>query len=283
MSDDFGTVNLGKRERAREIEVLRQHYRRHRDTLNGLAADAPTEHLAAEYRRAMQHIDGALLKLDEIEGRAPATPPLPAPGAQHPPRAHAEPLRAKTEPGMRPLAASPGAAAAHSDYDDSDRDSRSRLLLIAAAAVVALALIGWLIWRASSNREPVETIVEQTADTAPAIAEDDTIAPAEPPSPLSISPRTADYGPIRKGTRATRRFQIANASDQPISIQVARSNCRCLYYDYAEVVPPNGSDSITVTVDAAKAPAGALRESVRVSAKADQTIGATFDVIATIR
>ncbi|HEX2122441.1 MAG TPA: hypothetical protein VHL59_12430 [Thermoanaerobaculia bacterium] len=150
MSDEFGTVNLRRGERSREIEILRQHYRRHRESLVTLIADAPTEHLATEYRRLMQEIDVALVKLDEIEGRAsgpvPSVPPPPPPS------------RPATQPGMRPLVtpAVPQEEPASMAYDEEDadaaRDSRLRLVLIAVAAVIALAAIGWLIWRSSAGR-----------------------------------------------------------------------------------------------------------------------------------
>ena len=74
MSEDFGTINVKRGERAREIEVLRQHYRQHREALARMIADAPTEHLAAEYQRLVIEIDRALGKLNELEGMA-ATPP----------------------------------------------------------------------------------------------------------------------------------------------------------------------------------------------------------------
>src|SRR5688500_20033642 len=95
MSDDFGTINVRKGERTREIEVLRQHYRQHREGLARMTADAPTEHLAAEYQRLIIEIDRALGKLNELEGAGAAPPPLPA----NP--------RLKTEPGMRPLVSTP--------------------------------------------------------------------------------------------------------------------------------------------------------------------------------
>ena len=57
MSDDFGTINVSRGERAREIEVLRQHYRQHREALVRMTSDAPTEHLAAEYQRLIVEID----------------------------------------------------------------------------------------------------------------------------------------------------------------------------------------------------------------------------------
>src|ERR1051326_9335388 len=85
MSDDFGTVNMRRGERAREIELLRQHYRVHRETLAKLLNEAPTEHLAAEYQRLIADIDSSLAKVDEIEGHtAPNVAPAPPPAAQRP-------------------------------------------------------------------------------------------------------------------------------------------------------------------------------------------------------
>jgi hypothetical protein len=284
MSDEFGTVNLRRGERSREIEVLRQHYRRHRETLAQLITDAPTEHLASEYRRLMQEIDVALVKLDEIEGRGSG----PMPTAPPPP-----PPRSATQPGMRPLV-TPAVpqeepeSMAYDDDPDAAPDSRSRLLLIAVAAIVALAAIGWLIWRSSGDRraEPGGDVVEQTTDTAPAtIAEEERpVTPAAPaPAVLALTPDSLDYGILRKGTRAVRQFEVTNSSDQPLSIQVARSACRCLFYAHAPVVPPKAKETVTVTVDGGRAKAGELRETIKVSAKSDPTIAATFDVNATVR
>src|ERR1700747_2000265 len=98
MSDDFGTVNMRRGERAREIELLRQHYRGHRETLAKLLSEAPTEHLAAEYQRLIADIDSSLAKVDEIEGHAPAAAAAPPNAAPPPPAAH------------RPLIASPSPA-----------------------------------------------------------------------------------------------------------------------------------------------------------------------------
>jgi hypothetical protein len=154
--------------------------------------------------------------------------------------------------------------------------------------VIALALIAWLIWRASSDRpattttttaavEETSTETETTA-TAPA-----TIAETAPVNALAVTPPSRDYGLVRKGTRITRQFEIANNTEEPISISIARSTCRCLYYEHAPVIPPKAKESVTVTVDGAKASAGTLRETIRVTAKADPSIGTAFDVIATVR
>lgn len=249
MSDDFGTVSVNRAERAREIDQIRQQYGRHREALSQLMADAPTEHLASEYRALIAEIDASASKLDDLD------------------------------PGMRPLVATPQIGG-----EEIRSGSGLQLALILVAAFVALALIGWLIWRASSDRGGPGAVVEQPiATTAPAtVTEDTTIAPAIVET-LTVSPRAADYGAIRKGTRATRQFEISNSSEQPVTVQVARSACRCLYYEYVELVPPKGKETITVTIDGAKAKAGPMRETVKVTAKNDPAVATSFDVIATIR
>ncbi len=240
MSDDFGTVNISRQERAREIEVMRQHFQRHRESLVNMAADAPTEHLAAEYRRLIGEIDTSMGKLEELDGM---NIPL-----------------ARTE--LPPV----------------EDESRSRVAIIVVIALIGLALIGWLIWRASSDRVPEETpIVEETTTTAA-----ETQPPAAP-RVLSVSPPSNDYGVIRKGTRATRQFEITNHTEEPVSIAIARSTCRCLFYEHAEVVPPKGKETITVTVDGARAEAGELRETIRITSKSNPAVGTSLDVIATIR
>jgi hypothetical protein len=307
--DDFGTINVRRGERAREIEVLRQHYRTHRDSLQRMTADAPTEHLASEYQRLVNEIDRALGKLDELEGK-PAMP-VTAPPAHEPTRPHGDPLAAqRPEAGSRPLVIPPPAvpptppphpARAGMDIADAptlpgneqyDVEPRSRVPIIIGAALLALALIGWLIWRASSERGG-ETIVEERPVVETADTTDTTEAGTPEPVTntvaaaatglLRVTPAAQDYGTIRKGTRATRQFELTNTSEEPISIAVARSACRCLFYEHAPVIPPKAKENITVTVDAARAKAGALREQIRVTSKADPAVGATLDVNATIQ
>ena len=81
MSDEFGTVNVRKGERGKEIEAVRQQYRHHRDALVRMVADAPTEHLAAEYQKLIRDIDTAIAKLDEIEGRSTSSASAQSPRA----------------------------------------------------------------------------------------------------------------------------------------------------------------------------------------------------------
>jgi hypothetical protein len=296
-SDDFGTINVRRGERAREIEVLRQHYRQHRDALQRMNLDAPTEHLASEYTRLVAEIDRALGKLDELEGITSAPPT--APPAHEPTRPHGDPLAAQrprsteppTEPGLRPLATPPRDPIADAPtIPPGEVEPASRLPLIIGAALLALALIGWLIWRASRDRG-TDTIVEErpaavatgTTDTGVTAEDTDTIAAAGTPTGLTVAPAAHDYGVIRKGTRATRQYEISNTTEEPITIQVARSTCRCLFYEHAPVIPPKAKESLTVTIDGARAKAGELREQLRVASKADAAIGTTINVNATVR
>jgi hypothetical protein len=64
---------------------------------------------------------------------------------------------------------------------------------------------------------------------------------------------------------------------------VARSHCRCLYYDYAAKVPANGKETVTVTVDGARAKAGALNETLQITAKGAAPGTASFSVRAEIQ
>jgi hypothetical protein len=271
--DDFGTINVKRGDRAREIEVLRQHYRQHREALARMTMDAPTEHLATEYQRLIVEIDRALGKLNELEGAAAAMPPPP-----------------KTEPGLRPLVTSPIAEEDEPrrtpELPEGKAEPRSLVPLILAAALIALALIGWLIWHASSGRGRTPAIVETETTNAVVSTAPDT-AVEEPPAPvasaLAASPASHDYGVIRKGTRAVRQFEITNNSDEPLSLTVARSACRCLYYEHAPVIPPKAKETLTVTVDGAKAKAGELREVVKISKKTDPAVATTVEVNATIQ
>ena len=292
MSDDFGTVNVKRGDRAREIEVLRQHYRTHRDALVRMVPDAPTEQLAAEYQRLIASIDGSLRKLDELEGKGTASGTVAVPTP-----AFAETQRMGTAPGNRPLVSSgvsPEPVTDHGlgTYDgpaDRPANNGSRMLLMLVIAVAVLGIIGWLIWRASSDKK---VTTPQVIEQPPSTTNPDTVTtPAVTPVPvpaaasIRIAPEVADYGTIRKGTRAVRQFEITNTSTTPLTITVARSACRCLYYEYdaKAKLAPKAKEALTVTVDGARAKPGALNESIAVTSKDDPNATGTIGVRALIK
>ncbi|HVS31496.1 MAG TPA: DUF1573 domain-containing protein [Thermoanaerobaculia bacterium] len=281
MPDEFGTVNVRRGERAREIEIIRQQYKRHRDALTSMIADAPTEHLAAEYQRLIGELDLSLMKLNELESPGIA-------GAPAPHRSTTDTQPIKSEPGRRRLVTPTPAAEYDVMLEEPHRGNRSLLLAIVLAGLVVLGVLGWMLWRSFSDERPDVPIVTETTEIA---VPDDTgtivntpVPPATPPvAALRVEPSSHDFGTIRKGTRAVRQFEVSNSTDQPITISVTRSTCRCLYYSHSPVVPPRGRETITVTVDAVRARAGSLQETVQVTAKGNTAITAPLTVSATIR
>ena len=268
MSNEFGTVSV-RRDRGREIELLRIHYVKHRETLSALANEAPSEHLASEYQRLLREIDSALGKLGELEGRVPAdTNPAMRPEVP------------RTEPGSRQLRTPPSVMASE---EPAAPNALPRIALIVLAGIVVLAIIGWLMWRASGERPIANSRPMQTKTAAAAAGP---VTPAPKPLPvagIAVDPPAQDYGAIRRGTRAVRQFVVTNNSDRAMTLNVARSKCRCLYYEYPKSVAPHARETVTVTVDGAKAKAGALREVIGVSSKGDPTAGATVQVTAVVR
>jgi hypothetical protein len=285
MSDDFQTVNVRRGERAREFEVLRQKYRTHRESLARLAADAPTERLAADYQRLMADIDGAIRKLEELEGRVPTAPMAAASAAAAGNRPLVEPPPEDTLADYTPPESG--------SYDASGvtPGSGSRLGLIIGVVVIALAAIAYMIWRASSDRTPSTkqpAIVEQPATTPinvtqPTAATTQVEPEAAAANTLKVVPAVIDYGVIRKGTRAVRQFEMTNSGTTMLSVSVSRSACRCLYYDYNAKLAPKKRETLTVTVDGSKARAGALQEQVTVTAKENPASTASFGVQANIK
>jgi hypothetical protein len=289
MSDDFGTVSVKRGDRAREIELLRQQYGRHRQALTEMIPDAPTEQLAAEYQRLAASIDASLRKLDELEGRSTAS------GTVAVPAGFAETQRMGTTPGNRPLVSSGVSSEPVTDHGVANYDgpvdrpsgNGSRVLLMLVIGFVVLGVIGWLIWRASSDKKPAAQVVEQPVSTtnADTATPSSTIVPVPVAASIRIAPEVADYGTIRKGTRAVRQFEITNLTSTPLSITVARSACRCLYYEYdtKAKLPPKAREALTVTIDGAKAKAGALDERIAVSSKDDPNATGTIGVRAVIK
>lgn len=288
--DEFGTVNVKRQQMARELETLKQRYLAHRETLARLEADAPSEQLAARYAQLQNEIATAMSKLDDLgSGRTSAPAPTTARAS------------IPTAPGTTPVG-NPGwqnrsvLNVDHSILGDaptapldaaSEDDAGKRLLLIGLVTVAILVLLGYVAWR-YSRRHTTSTpvIVERdhttTTETAPVstvtpIATDSVIT-TEPVAPksnatgsgkakLEVTPVIADFGSIKKGSSALRQFQIVNHSGTPLQVDIKRSKCRCLWFDYDKRVPANGSTILAVKLDGVRAKVGALDEQVEVTAK----------------
>lgn len=287
MADEFGTMNIRRGGGTRDLEVLRKHYQQHRETLRQLAAEAPSEFLAGEYQRLIRDIDLSLKKVDELEGRGSAAPlsaaaaGLAAGGAAG--SADNQPTM-KLNAGSRPLA-SPPVHYGERMTPSSAPSPATRVALILAVGVVVLGLVGWLIWRASTNRGDEAPAAEpQVVTNTEPIVEPGTIEPASLASDaLKIVPPDVKFGTVRKGTRVVRQIEITNTSDQAIAISLDRSNCRCLFYEYADEIAPKAKESITISLDGARAKVGELRETIGVTSKSDPTVKTAFNVAANIR
>ncbi len=286
MSDDFGTVSVGRGDRAREIEAIRGKYQAHRETLQKLAADAPTDQLATEYHRLVGNIETALAKLDELDARRPTG----SGSVSVPP-----PPRVRTSAGDMPLAAPPRSAMSEdlgSDAAGGSPNPTSRVAIIVIAGLIVLGAIVWLIWRGSERHGATTPVVEQPSTVTPVdTAAPSTAATASTTTPtfpattalLKLAPVIADYGTIQKGTRAVRQFEVMNNGPKTITVQVSRSTCRCLYYDYHDKVGPKKKETITVTIDGAKAKEGTLRETLIVTTKENHSVTAEMTVQAIIK
>ena len=68
-----------------------------------------------------------------------------------------------------------------------------------------------------------------------------------------------------------------------MTIKAQRSQCRCLWFEYADTIPPQGSTTVTVTVDGSKARQGPLHETVQVVSKTDAAVTTSFEVVVEIR
>lgn len=280
MPDEFGTVNQ-RRNPSRDLALLRKHFQQHRETLRQLASEAPSEFLAGEYHRLIRDIDLSLKKVDEMESRK-AGASAAATGAAI--SADNQPTM-KLNAGSRPLTPSPVSLNDRLAASSAPNPA-TRVALILIAGVVVLGLVGWLIWRASTDRGDEGRIADsQPVTNTEPVMETGTIEPVSSldSDSLKIVPPDVKFGTVRKGTRVVRQIEITNTSDQPLTIAVERSNCRCLFYEYADQIKPKAKESITVSLDGARAKVGELRETIGVTAKNDPSVKTAFNVTANIR
>jgi hypothetical protein len=290
--DEFNTINVGRQQMARELELLRQRYLGHRETLVRLEADAPSEELAARYRALQQEIDDAVHKLGELASGEPAVKRTQPASGRIP--AMVAPVAAATASAATPSTPSTTSSIADRPLHTSTRTStpsstpepivepedKKRLIYIVTAAALMLMILALLIWRSRRN-DGATPVVEET----PAAAVTATEAPVESVADsgvLSVNPASHDFGTIRKGTRAVRQFRVENSSDQPVAVSIDRSTCRCLWFDFDSSIPAKSSSILAITVDGAKAKAGALEETVTIKNKGDADDSTTIRLMAKI-
>jgi len=268
-NDDWGTVSIKPAKKTgREIASLRQRYVQQREALGQLAADAPSEHLAREYMRVRGEVEAALAKLDALEESDPSLQSRPGVAADAP-ASRAKPFFPDA---TQPMARGGG----------SESSERTRLFLIPLIGLLVLGLLGFFVWRSFSKRERATDLIVEVPTATITPIEPEVVEPPKPTSPLAITPASHEFGMIRRGTRATRQFELTNSSGSLVTFKVARSSCRCLYYEYLDKLQPRGKSSLTVTVDGGKAKSGLIQETIEVRDKTSNQPLGSFGVVATI-
>lgn len=276
----------------REVDRLRGVYRDHAETLSRLAASSPSKQLARRYQEMITEINKAIVGLDgvdpEVIARKSSERPAQLPESERPTRE--KPLPApgvpiitpqKPENDERPVLSSYTASATAAENDDG---SVLRIVMIVGLAVVMIAVLGLFVWKFSGDRPaPAEPAKPAVVAEPP---KDVPVTPAPEPNPastLAVSPQQQDFGTVAKGTSEVRTFELVNRGTKPLTIEVARSRCRCLWYDPPKSLPAGGRGTLTVRVDGAKAPAGLLAESIEISAKGVPDAVAVIEVTADVK
>jgi len=243
--DDGGR---GNRAVDREIERLKSRYRRHAEELSRLAASAPTKALARKYSDLIGDINRSILSLDDpgaLASLSSSEQPIlsdPNPTEPMPPSGRS--------PSEVPLRTEPGRVAI-----EPEPNALGRIVLILFMALILMSLLAFFVWKygGEPRAEPAPTMPAATAEASP-----------EPvPTPdLTISPEAQDFGIVYKGTRVAKPFEVTNHSDRDLTIEVERSECRCLWFDYARQIPAGGTITLTVAVDGGLATPGLVSEAV---------------------
>lgn len=279
----------------REVDRLRGVYRDHAETLSKLAASAPSKQLARHYQEMIAEINKAIVGLDgvdpEVIARKSGERPVQLPESERPTRE--KPLPApgvpiitpqKPENDERPILSSYTVAATTAESEDR---TLLRIVMIVGLAVVMIGVLALFVWKFSGDRAaPAEPVTPATVTATPLEEEPVTPAPELKPGPassLSISPQQQYFGTIAKGTNAVRTFEIVNRGKKAVTLEIARSRCRCLWYDPPATLPAGGRGTLTVRVDGAKAPEGLLTESIEISVKGTTDAAAVFEITAEVK
>ena len=261
-----------------ELEETRRRYIEHQNILTRLRESAPKEELAKKYDAIYADIEREIIRLEDLKhGRAPE-PSSPAPLA--PPVAGSKPKPPAAPQPWDTIRA--GAQPVHTPPPDSGK----RMFLIAATAVVILALLGLLFWRYDRSRDSAADASTETVSTATdATTVTEEASPQAPPVAaafLAVEPAARDYGLVKKGTRVVRTFELRNETEGPLTPAIARSKCRCLWFDYPKSIPAGGKAALAISVDGAKAQKGRLQETIEISAKEAAGETATIDIEAVV-
>lgn len=279
----------------REVDRLRGVYRDHAETLSKLAATAPSKQLARRYQEMIAEINRAIVGLDGVDQdantrnageRLAPIPESEKPTRERPILPPGVPIITPQKPDTeeRPILSSYTAGAKPEPAEGED-GALMRIVMIVGLAVVMLAVLGLFVWKFSGDRSPSPDEANPAAVVEPP-PQEEPVTPApepKPASPLTISPQQHDFGTIAKGTSAVRTFELANRGKSTLTLQIARSRCRCLWYDLPQPIPAGGRGTLTVRVDGGKAPAGLLSESIEVSAKGAPDAVAILEVTAEVK
>lgn len=248
----------------REIERLKTVYRQHADALASLAASAPTKALARKYSDLIGEINRSILGLDDPGALArrstaerahpPSEPPRarpPSPSRPPAVAAAASEVKLRTEPGSYPVVV------------ESEAGALGRIVLILGLAILVIAVLAFFVWKfgdaPSTKGSPAEV-----SKPVPSVTD----VPASAPLPgLEVSPQVQDFGVVYKGTRVARAFEITNTSDRDLTIEIERSECRCLWFDHPPMIPAGGKVALTIAVDGGLAEPGLVSETVVISMK----------------
>lgn len=275
----------------REVDRLRGVYRDHAETLSRLASTSPSKQLARRYQELIADINKAIVGLDDVDhdaaerrsGERPALPPEEA-RPEPTPRAPEALRAAEQHPEPERPVLSTYSAAAPAEGDDG---TVMRVALIIGLAIVLLGVLALFVWKFSGARPaPTETAATETAVAPPPKEEPVTPAPEPKPEPkslLGVSPQQHDFGSVAKGASAVRTFEITNRGKSPLTLEISRSKCRCLWYDPPKSLPPGGRGTLTIRVDGSRAPAGILTESVEISAKGKSDASAVIEITADVK
>ena len=276
----------------REVDRLRGVYSDHAETLSKLAASSPSKQLARRYQELITEINKAIVGLDGVDpdviARRSGEIPVQLPDSEKPTREKPLPppgvpiiTPQKPAPAERPILSS---YAVTSPSAPSEDGTLMRVVMIVGLAIVMIGVLALFVWKFSGDRPAPG----EPASIATQPAEQEPVTPAPepkpaPPSPLRITPQQQDFGTVAKGTSAVRTFELVNDGKKPLTLELARSRCRCLWYDPPKTLPAGGRGTLTVRVDGARAPAGLVAESIEITAKGAPDVVAVFEINAEVK